>query len=106
MEEETVSKEIPPSKVQTMEGHTKKVFSCCWNPRSSVLATGFTLFSSVPIDPLIQLCISGTFFLLRRTEPTRWRRSQEPFSLTPFLPMERTLSPVSHGTYECRFSTP
>ena len=41
MEEETVSKEIPPSKVQTMEGHTKKVFSCCWNPRSSVLATGF-----------------------------------------------------------------
>ena len=45
MEEETVSKEIPPSKVQTVEGHTKKVFSCCWNPRSSVLATGFVCSS-------------------------------------------------------------
>ena len=85
-----MSKEIPPSKVQTMEGHTKKVFSCCWNPRSSVLATGFVPFPVVPIDLLIPLSISGTFFPLRRTEVARWKRSLEPFSLTPFLPMEKT----------------
>ncbi|CBK20311.2 uncharacterized protein [Blastocystis hominis] len=34
------SKEIPPSKCQVLEGHTRPVYSCVWSPTSDILATG------------------------------------------------------------------
>lgn len=51
MEEEVPTKELLPSKVKALEGHSSKVsftairdpqvFSCKWCPQSDVLATGY-----------------------------------------------------------------
>ena len=46
MEEEPVSKEITPTRVKSIEGHSKKVFSCKWNPCSDVLATGYLVWTA------------------------------------------------------------
>ena len=53
MEEEVPTKELLPSKVKALEGHSSKVsstafrdpqvFSCKWCPQSDVLATGYWL---------------------------------------------------------------
>ena len=40
MEEEAESKDIAPSKVSTLAGHTGKVYSCKWSPSSNELITG------------------------------------------------------------------
>lgn len=57
MEEEEPTKELQPTKVKSLEGHTGKVqslisldpqiFSCKWCPQSDVLATGYVHPSSV-----------------------------------------------------------
>ena len=36
-----MSKEISTTRVKSVEGHSKNVFSCRWNPHSTVLTTGF-----------------------------------------------------------------
>ncbi|KAK8828939.1 hypothetical protein WA538_000942 [Blastocystis sp. DL] len=39
-ETEKETTEVPPTKVKTLEGHNKEVYSCKWNPVEDILATG------------------------------------------------------------------
>lgn len=48
MDEDTAGEAtVSPSDVTILEGHTSEVFICAWSPTSSLLASGYALFSLI-----------------------------------------------------------